>query len=73
MWLGCLGFEPEADKDKTEILEAKQQMETWKEVQEAEKFTNQQYLGMLKEVTSLQENNKQKFIKWEKQVGSSLK
>ena len=60
MWLGGLGFEPEADKDKTKILEAKPQME---KVQEAEKFTNQQYLGMLKEVTSLQENNKQKFIK----------
>ena len=64
MRLGCLGFEAEAEKDKTEILEAKKEMETYKEkVQEAEKFTNQQYLDMLKEVTSLQESNQQKFKK----------
>ena len=64
MWLGCLGFEAEAEKDKKDILEAKQQMEAYKEkVQEAEKFTVQQYLDMLKEVTTLQDSNSNKFKK----------
>ena len=64
MWLGCLGFEAEADKDKTEILEAKKKMETYKEtVKEAEKFTNKQYQDLLKEVTSLRDSNRQNFTK----------
>lgn len=62
--LGCLGFEAEDDQRKQEILQAKKDMEAYKEkVAEAEKLTNQSYQDLYKQVTTLQEENNKKFKK----------